>query len=520
MVTGSGSQCVAGAKVSLFTSTYNPVHDSTVPARTAITGCDGRYLFDDVEPGLYDIEVTAVAETAMAFVQNIDVSRNSSPAMTVDARLKPAGKISISVAGLGLKPGGYVYIPGSSCFAVADSQALAENSFTIARVAAGEYGQVRLVAAPGASDVNLLGAPLVVAPRSESRISQFSAWKYNKKITLTTSASGAGVAGNVTDFPVLVRLNSTVFDFAQAGSDGADVRFAKPDGTPLSFEIEQWNSAASSAQIWVKVDTVFGNNDSQSFQMYWGVSTAGSTDPPQGPVSSSSNSAAVFDTAAGFQAVWHLNQPDNALVKDATANHFNGNPSAPAPAGAAGEIGMGCKFDGISNFIQIPGSASGKLNFPKDGTYALSAWVYADTIDTLIYTVLAKGNQQYNFELKMFDWEFAEYKDKVGWEMTYYRAAAKNWTYLVGIRNGTMEYFFVNGTCVDSTVYINSSPSSRYTGFDVTIGKTNGLGGGNLPYFFKGMIDEIRISNVANSADWIKLCYMNQKAQDALVVFK
>jgi hypothetical protein len=54
----------------------------------------------------------------------------------------------------------------------------------------------------------------------------------------------------------------------------------------------------------------------------------------------------------------------------------------------------------------------------------------------------------------------------------------------------------------------------------VTIGRTNGLGGGNLPYFFKGMIDEIRISNVAYGPDWIKLCYMNQKAQDALVVFK
>jgi hypothetical protein len=27
----------------------------------------------------------------------------------------------------------------------------------------------------------------------------------------------------------------------------------------------------------------------------------------------------------------------------------------------------------------------------------------------------------------------------------------------------------------------------------------------------------VRISNAASSADWIKLCYMNQKEQDALV---
>lgn len=34
---------------------------------------------------------------------------------------------------------------------------------------------------------------------------------------------------------------------------------------------------------------------------------------------------------------------------------------------------------------------------------------------------------------------------------------------------------------------------------------------------FRGMIDEVRIANEAYGPDWIKLCYMNQKEQDALV---
>jgi hypothetical protein len=39
-------------------------------------------------------------------------------------------------------------------------------------------------------------------------------------------------------------------------------------------------------------------------------------------------------------------------------------------------------------------------------------------------------------------------------------------------------------------------------------------------YFFDGMIDEVRISNIARSGDWIKLCYMNQKENDALITFR
>lgn len=37
---------------------------------------------------------------------------------------------------------------------------------------------------------------------------------------------------------------------------------------------------------------------------------------------------------------------------------------------------------------------------------------------------------------------------------------------------------------------------------------------------FFGTIDEVRVCRVARSADWIKLCCMNQKEQDALVLFK
>ena len=37
---------------------------------------------------------------------------------------------------------------------------------------------------------------------------------------------------------------------------------------------------------------------------------------------------------------------------------------------------------------------------------------------------------------------------------------------------------------------------------------------------FNGLIDEVRVSSIAHSEDWVKLCFMNQKADDALVEFR
>jgi hypothetical protein len=60
---------------------------------------------------------------------------------------------------------------------------------------------------------------------------------------------------------------------------------------------------------------------------------------------------------------------------------------------------------------------------------------------------------------------------------------------------------------------------SRNAGYDLMIGRTNGALMPGFPYYFHGILDEIRINSRALSADWITLCYMNQKQQDALIVW-
>jgi len=309
------------------------------------------------------------------------------------------------------------------------------------------------------------------------------------------------------NFPVLIRLNNSNFVFSQALPDGADMRFSKADNTFLPYEIERWDPVKSRAEIWVKVDTVYGNDSSQPLVMFWGNTAA----------ASGSNGTAVFDTANGLQGVWHLGQPSGSTVPDATANGIKG--TATATAAITGAIGMAQRFNGISSLIQAAGPADSGLNFPENGDFSASAWVNADALDSLYHGIVYKSNFQYGLQIRPENsWEFLTFIDKTGWEGSRSPASAGSWHFIAGVRNGARQYLYVDGICVDSTVTAIASNSSRVNNVPLEIGHCPD-GGLEPDRYFRGIIDEVRISNVAYGADWIKLCHMNQKEQDALVTW-
>jgi hypothetical protein len=183
-------------------------------------------------------------------------------------------------------------------------------------------------------------------------------------------------------------------------------------------------------------------------------------------------------------------------------------------------VGGGRAFAaGGTGYVLVPSTATSKLNFPENGMYAISAWVYLDMLDGRSHAIADKGDQQYNLEVFQNRWEFAEYKSAQSWEMSSTPASAGQWTFVTGVRNATKQYLFVNGKCVDSLIETQSKPGmNRNTGFNVMFGKTDGVTVvSDFPYYFHGTLDEIRICNRALSADWIKLCYVNQKTVDGLL---
>jgi hypothetical protein len=343
--------------------------------------------------------------------------------------------------------------------------------------------------------------------------------QYAKHIVLNTAQSGAGVSETVTGFPVLIRLTSASLDFSQTARNGADLYFVRSGTTSLPYEIEQWDSIGQSALVWVKVDTIYGNNDTQSVLMVWG-----------NPGTLTHSSGVVFDTAQGFQGVWHLNEAGDAPCLDATQNHYTGTAyGMSAQSSVPAAIGLGREFDGSTSWFQMHGTAAGRLNFPESGNYTISAWALLDASDTGSQVIASKGYRQYFLKAspdslgQRYSWDFSEYESIGGWQHTKAGAQLSSWTYVVAQRQGNGQHIYVNGQVADSAIVSVADTAPRDTGNDFTIGRyiqaiTTGSSEGFG--YFKGSIDEVCVSSVARNPAWIRLCYMNQGATDALVRLK
>ena len=110
-----------------------------------------------------------------------------------------------------------------------------------------------------------------------------SSWKYRRAVTVTCPCDVAQA-----DYQVKITLDNT-FDFANAKSDGSDLRVTASDGTTaVPFWIESWDSVGHSASIWVKLATI--PLEGVSIFLYYGNPAA----------TELSNGGAVFSFFDGF----------------------------------------------------------------------------------------------------------------------------------------------------------------------------------------------------------------------------
>lgn len=93
-------------------------------------------------------------------------------------------------------------------------------------------------------------------------------WNYRREITVTEQSGST-----LTNYPVLVPLNSSNFDFSKANSDGSDIRFTDTSDNLLDYWIEEWDSTGETAKIWVKVPSIPASG-TVTIYMYYGNSGA------------------------------------------------------------------------------------------------------------------------------------------------------------------------------------------------------------------------------------------------------
>ena len=503
------------AKVMLVADDYDPVKDGPVPdSMTGLTDSLGAFAFAEIHTGDYSIIAIHGETKKSSVIRGVHVYDDGTDTLAADT-LRPPGSIKVS-----LPPGadignGYVFIPGTVFFAfLKNSSGFAMlDSVSAGKTAAISYSTIT------ASTPTTLRYGVFVAS-GDTTVIWNPGWSYARNITLNTAASGAGVSGTVTNFPLALRLTASNFDFTQAKNNGEDIRFTKQDGAPLPYEIERWDPAAKLAEIWVKVDTVRGNDSSQTLTMYWGASSSSAT--------SMSNSQAVFDTAAGFAGVWHMGEKSGGLF-DATGDHYNGVRNGNQTQ-RAGCIGYGQCFKDSGDYADM-----GNVCNPDTSAFSVCAWI-KPVISKNYQTIISKSSggaasSTYGWLVEL---------DNTGALMTFIATGAGSWggarTFVLAssakIADSTLWHYVAavfdrsgNGKC---KVYLDGEDvSSLPAGGDIT-----GLGSvvnsaplrlgadanGGCPW--KGCMDECSVSWKARSPDWVRLSYMNQKPDDKLTIFR
>jgi len=486
---------VGGVRVLLLPVDYDPVKGSGAVA-VDTTDASGDYVFAKIIAGVYSIQALDMGKKRGAIIRGIQAS-DQFDTIFADTVRAP-GFVKIAMPASANPENGYIYIPGTTFFVF-----LKNNS-----------GFVTLDSVPGAKSLDVYysstNSPAATVFRYGVRVSSGDTadvwnfgWNYSRNITLNTSATGANVTGLVTGFPALIRLTADNFDFTQARNNGEDIRFTKRDNTSLPYEIERWDAKAGRAEIWVGIDTVYGSDSTQSITMYWDNSNA----------SGNSNGAEVFDTANGFQGVWHLNRK----CDDATYGGNNGTNYGTTDT--TGIIGYCKKFNGFDS-IEI----AGLLGSPASIT--LSAWVQLDSALLSGSEVISIGDAAFirmdytsnnigtggAVHLSDNDSVFAhvgsgKYLKQTGWHfitMTHSEATSATTLYIDGA---------IAGVRIDPSEPINYNGLGQNT----FIGKH---GNGKTGYSFFGRIDEVRVYRTVITAEYVKLCFMNQKNDDQLVGFK
>ena len=373
----------------------------------------------------------------------------------------------------------------------------------------GPINEVRIGNAAAALSADFIKLSYQNQKESSLLFSFFTAATFSKSkvFKFNTTASGANVSGDVTDFPLLLRFTDAAIVDATR-SAGQDIRFLDRDGvTWLPYQIERWDQTNNVGEIWVKVPRVDGNSAGDIITMYYDEVTDNAV--PDGQCAT-----CVFATASGSAGTWHLNETGNSTADgyaDATANaahaqgaNFSGGNEATAM------IARGQTFASASS-RKITVKSGAESYFDITSAITVSAWINVTSWTAAWQAIVTKGEGAWrlarnasNGTLNFHCVGLATNTNISG--STTLTTGGSTWYHVAGVYDGSNLRMYLNGAS-DATA-LAATGSISTTNSNVLIGENEGATG----RYFNGLMDEVRVESSARSADWIKLSYETQKA--------
>jgi hypothetical protein len=323
------------------------------------------------------------------------------------------------------------------------------------------------------------------------------AYSHRKTIRITNPT-----AEILTNFPVFVNVSYE----SEMQNDFEDCTFTSLSNDLLPFELDDYIDS-DYGLYWANV-TIPASSYVDVY-MYYGNPGASSLQNPEG----------VWDS--NYVLVTHMrDSPDSSHVADSTAYSNDGTKLAanePAET-AAGAVGRAQSFDG-SNDYTAHGQNS-ELDFiPNVDAFTLSCFAkIAPTKTGTLISKAAAAAATRQYQMYVSGNTLGGYIGGVTYD-TGVNVANNEYHYLVLSNfddSGTKKSkCYIDGVA-DDTIVVSGSNTADY---DVLIGARRNSNNADYGYLFNGTIDEVRVSNVARSANWIKSGYEFVVNQSTYVTF-
>jgi hypothetical protein len=315
-------------------------------------------------------------------------------------------------------------------------------------------------------------------------------WSFAKIITLPIPDAA------LTDFPVEVPIVADADIGGECLASGFDLRFTAADGvTELPYERESFAVTTGEATgiFWVKTSVVTAGTH---IWCYYGNAAAADGATP----------SAVWDT--NFKAVYHMNDATTSTILDSTANDNDGaKEAANEPIESAGKIGKGQTCDGGNDCIFTGVDPSTELG----QEVTVDAWVYPHgqgNYDGVwgAHDLTGVKGLKLEYNVGAGGWQFGFADGSIMNNLLIGDLTLNDWTHVVAVFKGS-SYIkaYVNSAETSTVVASNISHEAAFT-----IGRAYP----DPSCYFDGIIDELRISSIARSAEWIAYEYANMNPAD------
>jgi hypothetical protein len=207
-------------RVILLPAGFDPGRDGLAPKWIDTTDNLGRFQFPPPDTGFYQVEARHLENGRRCFRGGIHYLRGIVEVGWI--ALGETGVLRVVLPDTVNPSEGRIFVPGTTINApVGASRFLNLDSLPAMHMGALVYAKGVMIPGTDREAVTVIARDLDIRPMDTSEVSPSPAWKYQGRLMLNTSSTGAVVGEDLLGFPMLLRLDSSNFDFSQGFPDGA-----------------------------------------------------------------------------------------------------------------------------------------------------------------------------------------------------------------------------------------------------------------------------------------------------------